>query len=129
MARRPIVFRRRHARVSSLNRAAAIIRPKQPLLDWLRSQPDWDFDLTLEEMRADEALVLLVPDYGTLDEARDYVARNFELVFSLELNGWYTDPNLWPASRTAAMFLEWFEVELHSQIADIVREPLMLERW
>ena len=35
--------------VHTIDRFVAIIKPKQPFLDWLESQPDWDMDTMLEE--------------------------------------------------------------------------------
>jgi hypothetical protein len=42
----------RHDMYIVVNRLAAIIKPKQPLLDWLESQSDWNHDVTLEDLRA-----------------------------------------------------------------------------
>jgi len=69
------------------NRLAAIIKPKQPLLDWLESQPDWDHDITLEELRADR-YALLIPAYSTPKQAMRYVERNHKAIFEMELFGW-----------------------------------------
>jgi len=43
-----------------INRYVAILKPKQPFLDWLESQADWDVDITLEELRADRCAYLML---------------------------------------------------------------------
>ena len=32
----------------TVNRLIAIIKPKQPFMDWLESTPGWDLDLSLD---------------------------------------------------------------------------------
>ena len=39
--------------MQSIDRLVAIIKPGQPFLDWLRSLPDWDLEMTLEELRSE----------------------------------------------------------------------------
>jgi hypothetical protein len=41
-----------------INRTVAIIKPKQPFLDWLKGLPDWDVKLTLRELREEEGTAL-----------------------------------------------------------------------
>jgi hypothetical protein len=86
-----------------VNRLAAIIKPKQPLLDWLKSQPDWDLDISLEELRADR-YILLIPGYAFPEQAKRYIERNHKAIFELELFGWYTDESIWTKKRTLSVF-------------------------
>lgn len=46
-------------------------------------------------------------------------------IFERELYGWHTDESAWPQSRSLKMFREWFEIELHSVIEDIVDDGLI----
>ncbi len=57
-----------------VNRSVVIVRPKQPLVDWVNQTPEVKprKKLTLEDMRASRT-VLLVPQETTLAQARDYV--------------------------------------------------------
>lgn len=41
-------------------------------------------------------------------------------LFEAELEGWYTDPTLWPQDRTFRLFQTWFDVECHSVVVDMV---------
>jgi hypothetical protein len=108
------------------NRYVAIIKPKQPLLDWLESQPDWDVDITLEELRTDCG-AFLIPGYPLLDQAKRYIERNHKTIFEWELYGWYTDESIWPDKRTLSVFRKWFDVEIHSMVVDMLNEHITRE--
>jgi hypothetical protein len=113
----------------SVNRIAAVIKPKQPFLSWLMAMPDWDSDLALEDLRREECTVILTPDFDSLDEARDYVEDMYETLFELELDSWYRDEAAWPRGRTLQMFREWFDVELHSTVIDVAEEDIQEEDY
>jgi len=104
-----------------LNRHVALIKPKQPFLDWLESQPDWDVDITLEEIRADRC-AYLIPGYPLNDQAMRYVERNHKSFFEWELYCWYTDKSIWPKKRTLSVFRKWFDVEIHTMTIDMLEE-------
>jgi hypothetical protein len=129
MPKRIVLHRRKSGPIRSLNRTVAILRPKQPLLDWLHASPGPDLKLSLDDLRQGDNLALLVPEFDYLDDAREFILHNSELIFALELEGWFTDPKLWPPNRTREMFLEWFDVELHSMVVDIGSQPLSTEPW
>lgn len=110
------------------NRLAAIIKPKQPLLDWLESQPDWDLGITLEDLRADR-YALLIPGYDDPEQAMRYVERNHKAIFEMELFGWYTDESIWPEKRTLSAFRKWLDVEIHSMVIDMLDDHIMRESY
>jgi len=109
-----------------INRYVAIIKPEQPLLDWLESQPDWDLDITLDEIRADRC-AYLIPNYSP-EQAMRYIERNYKTIFEWELFGWYTDESVWPEKRTLSVFREWFDVDVHSMVVDMLSERITRER-
>ena len=111
-----------------VNRLAAIIKPKQPLLDWLESQPDWDHDMTLEELRAGRC-VILIPGYDFPEQAMRYIERNHKAIFEMELFGWYTDESIWPKKRTLSVFRKWLDVEIHSMVIDMLDDHIMRESY
>jgi len=49
---------------------------------------------------------------------------NFKNLFESELEGWYTDPDLWPKPLTLKLFHKWFDTEFHTVIIDTVDKPL-----
>lgn len=102
-----------------LNRAALILRYKQPFVDWINAvDPSPDSEApTLSEVDDERTVYLVeVEDEG---ELRRWLARNYEEVFEEELNGWYTDPALWPRERSLKMLEEWCSFELHTVVVDL----------
>jgi hypothetical protein len=104
-----------------LNRAAVIVRPKQPYLDWAKSLDDSGL---VPDPRGEQT-VYLVPDYWDDDEAWAMLERIYPIIFEDELHGWCTDEASWPTPRDFGMFKEWFEVELHSVVEDLVDDELV----
>ena len=47
--------------MQSVDRTAAIVKPKQPFVDWLNSLPDDDHEYRLQELSADN-LTFLIPN-------------------------------------------------------------------
>lgn len=102
-----------------LDRFVALIRPREPFLDWLRSVPDFeDLEFTLEQVRGDST-ALLIPQFDDDEEAVAFVYRIWEEVFMAELDAWTEEKALWPQGRTIEMFMEWFDVEIHTTVAEI----------
>lgn len=86
-----------------LNRAALIPRYKQPFVDWINAvdPSSTSHTLTLSEVNQEHTVYLVdVEDEGELDE---WLARHHEELFEAELEGWYTDPALWPRNRSLKM--------------------------
>lgn len=110
----------------TINRLVAVIKPRQPFLDWLESQVDWDLDMTLEGLRSD-CNALLIPEYDSTEQAMRYIERNHKAIFELELSGWYTDETMWPEKRTLSVFRKWFDVEIHSMVIDMLDKHIMKE--
>ncbi len=107
----------------TVDRFVAVFKPKQPFLDWLESQPDWDLDTNLEELRTD-CNTLLIPEYDTVEQAMRYIERNHRDIFELHLFDWYTDETMWPEKQTLSVFRKWFDVEIHSVVYDMVGKAI-----
>ena len=105
--------------MAEINRSLIVIRPKQPFLDWLHSILDEDKIIDLEDIN-DDATAYLVPEVLSQDEEAGIIEWCADFVFEHELWSWYTDEALWPVGRDAAMFREWFDVEFHSVVNDLV---------
>jgi hypothetical protein len=106
--------------MSEINRSLILVKPKQPFLDWLHSI-DPDDDTTIEDLN-DDATAYLVPEFETDDEQEDVFNWCAEFVFGYELWSWCTDEALWPKDRDAATFTQWFDVEFHSIVMDVVHD-------
>jgi hypothetical protein len=105
-----------------LNRSAVIVRPKKPFLDWLRAVDDDDAPaVTLDQM---DATLYLVPDYEDPADAEKVPGRVCEEIFCQELEGWYTDVDVWPKDRSLKVFKQWFDVQHHEVVEDVGRGPI-----
>ena len=104
-----------------LNRAALIVRPKQPFLDWAAGLDDSGLvpDVTGEQT------VYLVPEFESDEERLRVLKRVYAEIFERELDGWHTDPSAWPQKRDFKTFQAWFSIELHSVVEDVVDGALI----
>lgn len=66
-------------------------------------------------------LIKLVFGKDHLDEVLSEV---FDEIFESRLADWCLDESLWPTNRTFAMFKDWFTIECHSVVIDLLDEPL-----
>lgn len=106
-----------------LNRCALIVRPRQPFIDWASAldpvapAPD----------PQGEQIVYLVPEFEDEDGAREVLELAYAHVFTNELHSWWNDEDDWPADRSLATFEQWFDVEFHSIVVDLVDAPLEVQ--
>jgi hypothetical protein len=104
----------------SINRNAILVRPKKPFFDWLNNLfKDEDPVSEMEENN-----IYLIREMAGNDDIKKWIKKNFDSLFSNELNDWYSDESAWPANRTYKMFCEWFDVEVHSMILDLEEFPV-----
>jgi hypothetical protein len=82
--------------VIMLNRAALILRYKQPFVDWINAADPspTSHTLTLAEVNQEHTVYLV--EVEDEDDLAEWLARHHEELFEQELNGRYTDPALWP---------------------------------
>lgn len=107
-----------------INRAALVIKPKQPMVDWINQQSDpGHCCITLEDAR-DDCTVILIPEYEDSDQAKKNIKELHTWIFESELNAWFTDRKAWPKSRSFKLFQEWFDVEIHSLVVDSSEDPI-----
>lgn len=105
-----------------INRSLAIIKPKQQFLDWLISSIDpVPEGMGLDELRRD-ATALLIPEFDDEDSALQFVYSNYDELFERELEDWVGDERLWPSGRNLKLFKEWFDIEIHSMVTDMVED-------
>jgi len=107
-----------------INRAALILKPKRPFFDWVNSfsptklepgKPTYDFSIYLVD-----------PPALGLDPT-PAVAKHYEQLFELELADALQDRSRWPPNRDLHTFHEWFDVEMHSILVDLVNKPVRHE--
>jgi hypothetical protein len=102
-----------------INRCVVVVKPKHPFLSWANGLPDVRSKFTLDVVRSDTHAYLF-PEYEMEDERVELLRENYEAIFEQELMGWCTNPQAHPDRRTFEMFLEWFEVEFHSMVFDVL---------
>lgn len=68
--------------------------------------------------------VYLLPEYFYDTEQEALLDQFYDLIFEEQLNGWWTDESDWPVNRDLTTFKEWFDVEFHSAVLDLVDAPL-----
>lgn len=110
-----------------INRAALLLRYKEPAVQWINeADPNPDSrTLSFEEVNGDRLVYLLKDeDADSPNHVEKWVKKNFEALFENELSGWYTDTSLWPQPLTHQLFQRWFEVECHSIIVDTMSEAI-----
>jgi len=110
------------------NRALAVIKPRQPDLDWAKRLPDPADDLMLDALRTD-CTAILIPDLDDRSEAEAYIATIASYLFEMELDSWDRDPETWPVNRSYDTFREWFDVEIHSIVLDACDDEISREAW
>lgn len=106
--------------IFNVKRTALVLRLKQPFFDWLKSiESDNDPN---SDMR--EGDVYLLPDYEEISEIENWLKKNFDTIFTEQLNNWYVDDSLWVKNRTFKMFQDWFDYSLHTMVWDIGDKPI-----
>ncbi|OQS11008.1 VacJ [Chromobacterium violaceum] len=112
-----------------VNRSIALLRPQAPFLTWLKSLPGGiDPQLTLDALSTD-CNALLIPPAEDADDARRFVQQRYRQLFEAELADWCEDESLWPQNISPNLFQQWFRVEIHSVLTDLVEEPLEREAF
>lgn len=100
----------------TINRHLVLIEPTTVFLDWARKFPSVDQALTLEELLEDNT-TYLIPENEENPDA--WLKRNYKIIFDVELDGWCTDPSLWPKVRSFKAFKTFFKVRFSSLIIDL----------
>ena len=99
------------------------MRYKEPAIRWINEADPYvdDPGITAERVNQERTIYLISDKDGDgPDAVARWMKKNYGELFELELEGWYTDPDLWPQKRTFKLFQEWFDVECHSVLIDTV---------
>ena len=109
-----------------INRAAIVVRPRQPYLDWAASLDD-EAPAHVKGMEARVSIYLVAEDPAEKSETAP-LENYCQEIFEAELAAWSQDEDQWPQSRTLAMLQEWFEVTGESVVSDLESGPIKHER-
>lgn len=105
----------------AVDRSVAIIKPKEPFLEWIQNLPGSEIDITLEQLRTDST-VYLIPDFDEIEDALAAIDQIYGQIFEAELAEWSEEESTWPEDRSLKQFWKWFDVALHSIVIDAVED-------
>ena len=108
-----------------INRAAAIIKPKEPYLEWANriAQSNESLDDLVKSSRA-----ILIPN-DAYDGMEMFLKENFLRIFEMELESWVPDKSFWPSERDYDTFTKWFDVEVYALVVDVSEAELLSEPY
>lgn len=106
----------------TLNRTSFAIVPKKLFLDWLEKT---FFPGKLPQTLLEENTMYLIDQLEDKKAVEKWLKKNYEQVFTNELNEWTDDQKDWPKNRTYKMFLDWFDVKICSMIYDLGTSPVL----
>ena len=105
-----------------VNRGALLLRYREPAVRWINEADTYPrgSSVTLRDVNEERTVYLISDKAADSPESLErWIKRHYVELFEAELEGWYTDPDLWPKQKTYKMFSEWFEVECHTVLLDL----------
>lgn len=101
-----------------VNRYLVVIKPMQPMIDWIRVTTDLP-NYTMDKAQR-ECTSILIPEIEDPEMLQDLLRALKPSLFDRELAAWYLDPSTWPPNRSSELFDEWFTLEFHSMVWDLM---------
>ncbi len=98
-----------------IDRTAFMVKPKTAFLNWVSQITDGSIDTG----EFTKGRIYLAPMMFESNELGKWLKKNFDTIFSIELNGWSEATDEWPQKRTYKMFNDWFSVEQYSDVIDL----------
>lgn len=109
--------------IKLLNRSALVVRPKQPLADWVADvAPEEKTDL--QSLRR-EGTVYLIDEAEQESSFAQALENGWRLIFANELSAWDEFGDHWPQPLERSLFEQWFEVEPQILAFDLSAQPLL----
>jgi len=109
-----------------INRAAIVVRPGRPYLEWASRLDDEAPEHA--KALADRVSIYLVAEDPAEKNETAPLADYYQEIFEKELGAWSEDENQWPQPRTLAIFQEWFDVAQESVVTDLESGPIKHEK-
>lgn len=104
-----------------INRCVITLKPKAPLIDWVKTLEDaelpevWDF----------EGGAYLFDEHEFEESLLEDIANKSQAMIENELATWTEDEKLWPAGRDYAALQQMFEIHIAVAAFDIGKEALL----
>jgi hypothetical protein len=110
-----------------INRAAVVLKCKKEAVKWINEVDPikGGQELTLADVNSDRTVYLISDhDIDGSEDVEFWVNENYQALFEVELQSWYTDESLWPINRNLKLFKKWFTADFHTMIIDTVDGPI-----
>ena len=107
-----------------INRAVAVVKLRQPFLDWANSMPGPKH--TLKAINT-ESHVFLLPEHDTQQELELIIQDLYRQIFEIEVGSFCRDRSLWPKTRDYKTFRQWFDIQVHSMVFDPYEDEIEKE--
>lgn len=108
-----------------IDRVAIALMAKKPALEWINNVDSKDIKhYSLSDINSDRVLHLLPIDVNTEELAESWAVENAKFLLEEYMDLWFTDMSRWPSNRDSGLFTDWFDVDYHSLIIDIVDSPI-----
>ncbi len=104
-----------------INRCVITLKPKQALIDWVKSLDDveipevWDF----------EGGAYLLDEHEDEDTLLADIRSKAEAMLENELSVWTEEENLWPAKRDSVLLEQWFDIHIAVAGFDMGKDDLL----
>lgn len=109
------------------NRAALVVKAKQPFIDWINYVGEDDLVFSLEMVNR-ESRVYLIPEHDTPKELEVIIQDIYKEIFEDELLSFHRDRSAWPEVKYQR-FLDWFDLKVHSMVIDMCEDEIESEEY
>lgn len=110
--------------MKGVNRNILVVFPSKKMVDWINYIFP-DNPMSHESLLGnDGADTFLVPNFDSIKETEEWLKENFILILERQLEGWCTDPELWPKPLNWKLFVSFLDYKLHTIVRDLANEPL-----
>jgi hypothetical protein len=110
------------------NRAAILVRPKEPFARWASGVSRGAHDVTVEELRK-ESTVFMVESFDSQADAEGVIRRYSDEIFEFLLWECCTERELWPSTRDWKTFSEWVEASSYGLVLDLLHGGIKSEEF
>lgn len=109
-----------------VDRSIVVLKPTQHFLDWLNTTNGDDLpDLTLNQIRSN-CTTFLIPQFDEPEQAVAYISERYQSIFDAELSAWLGDDGDLPPNRDFALFMTFFELEIHDTVLDLEEAQMVV---
>lgn len=111
-----------------IDRAVAVVKLKQPFVNWVNSIEKPYGKLAVEKINR-ESHVYLLSEHATEQELKLIMPNLYYDIFEIEVQSFCRDKSMWPKNRDYKTFLEWFDIEVHSMVLDPHEDEIIKEEY